>query len=73
MPTPAPAERVSMPVIEPTPPEPEMLPNSMDGALADLTPMQARIDAGPAVKKLDKTLDSLGELFNFVPGASANP
>ncbi|KAM5542277.1 hypothetical protein V8D89_004150 [Ganoderma adspersum] len=64
MPAPEPAESVSMPVPEPAPapsPEPEMLPNSMDGALAELTPIQARLDAGPAVKKVDKALDTLGD------------
>ena len=65
-PTPEPAELVSMPVPEPAPappPEPEMLPNSMDSALAALTPVQAQLDAGPAVKKLDKALDTLGPLL----------
>ncbi len=63
MPTPEPAEPVSMPIPEHTPaspPEPEVLPHSMDGALADLAPMQAQLDAGPAVKKIDKALDTIG-------------
>ena len=63
MPTPETGEPTSMPIPEPTPapsPEPEVLPHSMDGALAELTPMQARLDVGPTVKKLDKALDSMG-------------
>ena len=62
MPTPETGEPVSMPITEPTPApssEPEVLPHSMDGALAELTPMQAQLDVGPTVKKLDKALDSM--------------
>ena len=59
---------VSMPVPEHTsqpPPEPEVLPHAMDGALTELTPMQAQLDVGPTVKKLDKALDSMGKLSSL--------
>ncbi|KAI1785570.1 hypothetical protein LXA43DRAFT_976136 [Ganoderma leucocontextum] len=58
------ATSVSMPIPEHTPappPEPEMLPHSMDGALAELTPMQAQLDVAPAVNKIDKALDAMGD------------
>ncbi len=45
-------------------PEP-VLPHSMDGALSELGPMQARLDAGPAMKKTDKALDMIGTPFHL--------
>ena len=34
--------------------------HSMDSALADLAPISAQVDAGPAIKKVDEVLDAAG-------------
>ncbi|KAI0716104.1 hypothetical protein C8T65DRAFT_642063 [Cerioporus squamosus] len=70
MPTPMsnhPSSRLSMPIPEPSgPATPTTVSPStpyahpMDGALAELTTMPARLNGGPAVRSIDRALDSLG-------------
>ena len=75
MPTPQPAP-VSMPVPQPSEPPPRTptltistavpnaTPRAMDGGLAELTPTaRARVEAGPAIKRMDRALDTMGASF----------
>ena len=56
-----------IPVLAPAPaPEPVMHLHSMDGALAELTPMQGQLDSGPPTQKIDKALDTIGTVMLLV-------
>ena len=69
VPDPGTASIMSMPipVLAPAPaPEPATHPHSMDGALAQLTPMQGQLDSGPATQKIDKALDTMGTVMLLV-------
>ena len=56
-----------IPVLAPEPaPEPAIHPHSMDGALAELTPMQGQLDSGPPTQKIDKALDTMGTVVLLV-------
>ncbi|TFK81228.1 hypothetical protein K466DRAFT_558153 [Polyporus arcularius HHB13444] len=76
MPEPIPARhppaRLSIPV--PGPATPATVspstprPHAMDGALAELTTMPVRLSAGPALRSVDRALDSLGnKAENYAP------
>ncbi|RPD59334.1 hypothetical protein L227DRAFT_576182 [Lentinus tigrinus ALCF2SS1-6] len=46
-------------------------PHPMDGALAQLTAMPAQLNAGPAMRSVDRVLDSLGnKAQNYAPHAN---
>lgn len=68
MPTPMPSPWVASPPL--TMPAPSMpaatAPSPMNGALADLTPLYGRLDAGPPVPREQKAMDTLGMImFTF--------
>ncbi|TBU25683.1 hypothetical protein BD311DRAFT_780186 [Dichomitus squalens] len=64
LPGPEATASMSMPVPESAPAPalgPPMHLHSMDGALAELTPMQGQLDSGPSMRKIDKALDTMGD------------
>ncbi|KAI0353185.1 hypothetical protein OH77DRAFT_1407357 [Trametes cingulata] len=43
-------------------------PNVMDGALAELAPLEATLDAGPTLPRSEKTINTLGEKIDVLVG-----